>query len=157
MKVYLAAPFGEPKSAKREIAMAAKEILGSKEFNVYAPWEYKLPHAWDYLNDEWGLMVFTNDIYALDHADWVVVLSYGRTDTTVGTSWEAGYAFAKDKKVLIVEVDGDLPRANGKTAEPVVQSLMMANGCFARIRGLKALKQYDFQNPKPLRTKTEQK
>ena len=159
MRVYLAAPFGEPESVKRQIAEAAREAIQKRrqEIEVYAPWEYKVPHAYEYPNHEWGLMVYTNDVYALDHADWVVVLSYGRTDTTVGTAWEAGYAFASGKYVLVVEVDGDLPRNDGEVAEPEIQSIMMANGCFARIRGLKALKDFDFQNPKPYRTMTEQK
>ena len=149
MKFYIASPIGEPNSLKRQLSERAKEIL-SKQGEVYAPWDYKIPNAWDYSNQEWGLMVFTNDVYALDHSDWIVVLSYGRIETTVGTAWEAGYAFAKGKKVLVVEVDEELSKS-------AVQSLMMSNGCFACIRGLRELEKYDFKNPVELRTTTEQK
>lgn len=152
MKFYLASPFGKPNSEKRSISERVKKIL-SDNGDVYAPWEYKIPNAWDYPNEEWGLMVFTNDIYHIDHSDWVIVLSYGREDTTVGTAWEAGYAFASGKKVLVVEVDGEL---NENAEEEKTQSLMLSNGCYARIRGIDSLSSYDFTNPKPFRTFTEQ-
>lgn len=143
-KVYLAAPFGEPNSQKRKNAIEAKRILTSRGFDVYAPWEYQIPHAWDYPNTEWGLMVFANDVYALDHSDIVVVLSYGRIDTTSGTNWEAGYAYGKGKKVIVVEVNSSAP-----------MSIMVSNGCFARLNGISALEGSDFSTP--CKTTTEQK
>ncbi len=156
MKFYIAAPIGEPASLKRQISEKVKEIL-IKQGEVYAPWEYKIPNAWDYSNTEWGLMVFTNDVYAIDHCDWVVVLSYGRKETTAGTAWEAGYAFAKGKKVLVVEADAELRLYHKSCQKSAVQSLMMSNGCFACIRGIEALKKYDFNKPLKLGTNTEQK
>lgn len=156
LKFYLASPFGEPNSPRRQIAERVRVIL-NKYGEVYAPWDYKIPNAWDYSNTEWGLMVFTNDIHAIDHSNWVVVLSYGRLRTTVGTSWEAGYAFAIGKKVLVVEVDEELNTAEGMQSNPEIQSLMMSNGCFACIRGLKALEKYNFNRPVEIRTNTEQK
>lgn len=150
MKFYIASSIGEEKSLKREISKKVKEIL-SKYGEVYAPWDYKIPNAWDYSNTEWGLMVFTNDVYALDHSDWVVVISYGREKTTAGTAWEAGYAFAKGKKVLVVEEE------LVESESPSVQSLMVSNGCFACVRGLDGLRKYNFNKPKEIRTDTEQK
>lgn len=77
-----------------------------------------------------------------------------RTHTYANKSaWEAGYAFAKGKKVLVVEVDGEVKNEGA----PAVQSLMMSNGCYATIRGLDALEHFDFSYPKPQRTDTEQK
>ena len=38
-----------------------------------------------------------------------------------------------------------------------VQSLMVANGRFATVKGLEGLAQYYFNDPKPLRVDTEQK
>lgn len=51
-----------------------------------------------------SLMVFTEDISAIDRSDNVVFLNYGCSKTTAGCAWEAGYAFAKDKKVIVVDV-----------------------------------------------------
>lgn len=142
-KCYLAAPFGEPESLKRENAIKAAEIL-KEHFDVYCPWEHIIPHAWDYPNDEWGLMVFTNDVEAINRADIVVVLSYGR-ESTAGTNWEAGYAYGVGKKVIIVEMTKE------------IMSLMVANGRYATLRNLAALKEYDFEAMPVKRTLTEQK
>ena len=131
MKIYLASSFGAKDSEKRKNSERAAEILKDNGYEVYCPWEYQIPHAWDYTNQEWGLMVFTNDLYALDHADAIVMLSYGRTETASGTNWEAGYAYGIGKKVIVVEMD-----------EPQVMSLMVANGCYARLKGLEGLKRY---------------
>lgn len=132
MKAYISAPFGTPGSTKRKNVEKLYKIL-LKLFSpndIYCPWRYHVPHAWDYPNTEWGLMVFTNNLYALDNSDFVFVLSYGRKDTTAGTAWEAGYAFAKDTTIVVVEMND----------EP--QSLMVANGRIATVKGLEGLEKY---------------
>jgi nucleoside 2-deoxyribosyltransferase len=150
MKAYLAAPFGEPKTSKRFNAMAAASILRTKGFDVYQPWEYKVPHAWDYPNAEWGQMVFMNDIKEMDTADIVIVLSYGR-NSTAGTNWEAGYAFGIGKRVIVVEM---LSKNN---PENQIMSLMVANGRYATVIGLHGLREYDFDLMPRTRSQTEQK
>jgi nucleoside 2-deoxyribosyltransferase len=89
--------------------------------------------------------VFRNDVQAIQTADFVIVLTWGRLDTSSGTTWEQGYAYGIDKKIILVEMNDS------------VQSLMVANGRFATVKGLEGLAVYDFENPKPLRTNTEQK
>lgn len=143
-KAYIAAPFGEKASMKRISAVTAADIMERKGFQVYRPWENIIPHAWDYPNDEWGLMVFTNDVAAIDAADIVIVLSYGR-ESTAGTNWEAGYAYGIGKKVIVVEMCAD------------IMSLMVANGRYATVKGLSELEDYDFNSMKKLRSFTEQK
>ena len=143
-KVYLAAPFGEPESEKRKNAENALKILTDLGFEVYAPWQYKIPHAWDYPNNEWAQMVFMNDVKALDEADFVVVLSYGRVDTTSGTNWEAGYAFGIGKIVILVEMTDK------------IMSLMVANGRYATVIGLQGLVEYPWDTLPKLRTNTYQ-
>ena len=123
---------------------AALEMLRGKGFDVYAPIEHKMPNAWDYPNDEWGLMVFTCDIKAIDRCDVLVILSCGR-NSTAGANWEAGYAFGIGKKVIVVEMTDD------------VMSLMVANGRYATVKGLEGLAQYDWDTMPKTRTKTEQK
>ena len=144
MKAYIAAPFGEENSQKRSNAMLATDIMRKKGFTVYSPWKYKIPHAWDYPNHEWGQMVFMNDLKAIDDADVVIALSYGR-ESTAGTNWEAGYAFGTGKTVIVVEMTD------------AVMSLMVSNGMYARVKGLKGLQGYDFNVMPRSRTETEQK
>lgn len=143
-KIYLAAPFGEKLSKMRSNAISAKELLEDKGFEVFAPWEYCIPHAWEYPNTEWGQMVFTNDVHAIDTCDYVVVLSYGR-ESTAGTNWEAGYAFGIGKKVIVVEMTD------------AVMSVMVANGRYATVKGLTGLENYDWKELPKSRTCTEQK
>lgn len=118
-KVYIAGSLDpERRGCLKEIAKKLRSLM----IDVYAPWEHEIEHAWDWPNDEWGLMVFENDIAAIREADWVVVLSYGRVNTTAGTAWEQGFAFGIGKPILLVEMTND------------IQSLMVANGRYATIK-----------------------
>lgn len=145
MKIYLATPVGDPTDIGiRTNAKRAYEILTKKGYDVYAPWMMKIPHAWDYPNKDWGLMVFTVDLQHLEECDIVVVLSYGRY-STIRTAWEQGYAYARDKKILVVEMNDS------------IQSIMIANGCNASVVGLTGLSNYDLDNFLYIKTETEQK
>lgn len=144
MRAYIAAPFGEKDSFQRAKAITAAEIMMGKGYEVFMPWAYQIPHAWDYPNTEWGQMVFMNDLKAIDGADIVIVLSYGR-ESTAGTNWEAGYAFGTGKTVIVVEMTDD------------VMSLMVSNGMYARVKGMNGLDDYDFNKMPKSRTDTEQK
>lgn len=141
-KVYIASSLNQD---KREAITLAKEILEAKGFEVYSPVEHIIPNAWDYPNDEWGLMVFTNDYTALTDSDIVVILNYGREGTTLGTGIEQGIAFEAGIKIILVEMTED------------VQSLMAANARYATVQGLEGLKAYDFKTMLQTRTSTEQK
>ncbi len=145
MKIYLATPVGDPTDVDiRTNAKRAYEILIEKGYDVYAPWTMKIQRAWDYPNKDWGLMVFTVDLQHLEECDIVVVLSYGRYSTT-GTAWEQGYAYARDKRILVVEMNTN------------IQSIMIANGCNASVKGLLGLSNYDLDNFPYIKTETEQK
>lgn len=141
MNIYLAASLSHD---KRQSMYDALEILRNKGFKVYAPIEHFIENAWDWPNDEWGLQVFRNDIEAIKNCDLVVSLTWGRLQTSAGTTWEQGFAYGIGKKVILVEMTDN------------VQSLMVANGRYATIKGLDELKLYDFDNLPELRTNTEQ-
>lgn len=151
MNIYIAAAFnGKDESdteKKRKNCERLKEILQENypEASIYAPWELRFPNAWDYSNAEWGLMVFAADLAHLEEANIVVSLNYGRLDPTAGTAWECGYAFAKEKKIIMVEMSDD------------PMSLMCSNGCYARVKGLSGISHYDLLNLPATRTNTEQK
>lgn len=143
MKIYLAAPLSQDK--RNDMSKAVQILREHKEFEVYAPVEHTIPNAWDYPNNEWGLMVFTEDIQAIQNCDFVVLLSYGR-NSTAGANWEAGYAFGIGKMVIVVEMLKD-----------EVMSLMVANGRYATVKGLDGLRSYDWNELPKSRTDTEQK
>ena len=139
--IYLASSLDQD---KRNDMYTVIDILRKLGHNVYAPVEHKIQNAWDYPNNEWGLMVFSNDIEAINNAQIVVMLSYGR-NSTAGANWEAGYAFGIGTKVIVVEM----------TNEPM--SLMIANGRYATVKGIEGIKNYDWDNLPQTRTNTEQK
>ena len=141
MKIYLASSLQD---GRRKEMFDAQEILISKGHDVYCPVMHKIHNAWDYPNPEWGLMVFQSDINAINDADIVVMLSYGRM-STAGANWEAGYAFGIGKKVIIVEMTNE------------IMSLMVANGRYATVKGLEELRNYDWDKMPKTRTDTEQK
>ena len=142
LRLYVAASLSED---KRPFMYDAVEKLRKLGHNVYAPVEHVVENAWDWPNNEWGLQVFRNDVNAIKDADFVIVLTWGRLDTSSGTTWEQGFAYGIGKKVILAEMDDS------------VQSLMVANGRFATVKGIDGLCSYDFNDPKPLRTETEQK
>ena len=162
IKVYLASSM---EMRFRDSIKYAAEILRKTFSNVYVPMEHTVKNAWDYPNNEWGLMVFEDDVHAINIADYVVVLNYGRKNTTAGCAWEAGYAFALGKKVFIVDVydpkspdiktKGDEIREYFK--EKFVTSLMVENGRYATINGLYGLEQYDWNSLPKTRSPYEQK
>ena len=141
MKIYLATSFLQEYRPDIE---KAKNILINQGHEVYNPVEHFIPHAWDYPNDEWGLMVFTCDVKAIDRCDAVVMLSYGRM-STAGSNWEAGYAYGTGKKIIVVEMTDE------------IMSVMVANGRYATVKGLDGLANYDWETMPMTRTKTEQK
>lgn len=140
-KIYLSCSLSPD---KRSDMKSAVKILRTAGFEVYDPSEHIIEHAWEYPNNEWGLMVFQADIQAIQECDYVVMLSYGRI-STAGCNWEAGYAFGIGKKIIVVEM----------TNEPM--SLLVANGRYATVLGIQGLYDYDWETMPITRTNTEQK
>lgn len=133
--IYLACSFACKDRQKVELRKTymkqAETILKKKGLSVYVPSDLTIPNAWDYIMQEWGLMVFANDMVRLDESDTVVMLSFGK-ENNAGSAWECGYAFAKGKKVIVVSLTDD------------VESLMIQHGSYAQLKGLEDLQNYDF-------------
>lgn len=102
-KIYLAGPCSKDERPRMEQVAKA---LRSKGYEVYCPFELKIPNAWDYPQEDWAKMVFDKDVAALDACDFVVMLSKGRV-STAGTNWEQGYAYAKEKPVFVFQYTDD--------------------------------------------------
>jgi nucleoside 2-deoxyribosyltransferase len=127
--VYLAGPFFN----EQEISMnhQAKAILRERGFNVFVPQEHFVPDGENMPNDEWGKAVFEMDRDAIQNSKHVVAIYHGMYSDS-GTAWELGYAYALNKKILIVCVD------------IVKTSLMIINGCTAVVDGIDSLQTFDF-------------
>lgn len=102
-KVYLAAPVvGITDVQKIEIEKVIN-VLREEGLEVYDPKKISIPNAWNMSMSEWGRCVFTCDVLAIDDCEYMVVCDYGR-NATVGTAWEAGYAFAKNKRIVVIQM-----------------------------------------------------
>lgn len=142
--LYIASPFFEP--INRAYAIQICEHYRNLGHSVILPLEHKFENAYNMPNDEWGKAVFDYDIKAINAADFVICLSYGR-NSTAGTNWEAGYAYGIGKPVLVVE----MPGVN-------LMSLMLMNGSHAVLNGPAKLFQYDLDKAeKIIDTEMEQK
>lgn len=116
MKIYLASPFFNEKEL--EIYRRAIRLLRDEGHDVYVPQEHTIENAWSLSNEDWASRVFIEDIKAINESEIVIVLNFGMYSDS-GTAWEAGYAFAKNIKVVQV-LCGD---------ENTTYSLMMMNSC----------------------------
>jgi len=142
-KIYLA---GSMALANRPYILEAARILRDRGMEVYVPMEHEIPNAWDYPNEEWGLMVFTEDITAIEQADAVVVLNFGRSKNSTGCAWEAGFAYGRGIRVIVCDlIDGEDHT-----------SLMIENGRYATVESLLGLADYDWKDMPMTRTIHEQ-
>lgn len=99
MKIYLAGSCGsDRRTHMTNIGMA----LRNAGYEVYCPFELQIPDAWSMSQESWAQKVFEADIQAIDAADLVVLMSPGR-ESTAGTNWEQGYAYAKGKKCVVFQ------------------------------------------------------
>lgn len=138
MKIYIACSFACSDKAKTELRKAvmqgAEKILLDKNFTVYNPSKLKIENAWDYSMWDWGNLVFEEDKKQLDESDLIVFLSYGK-ENNAGAAWEIGYAYAKNKKVVVISLDKDVP-----------ESLMILHSAWTCMNSLQDLAEYDFTN-----------
>lgn len=116
MKAYLAAPFFNQN--ERYIYSRVIDYLRNAEYlDLYVPQEHTVEDAWNLPNSAWAWKVFKEDVQALDEATVVYVLNFGMYSDS-GTAWEAGYAYAKGKRIVNILVN----------QESNVYSLMMIGG-----------------------------
>lgn len=116
MKIYLASPFFNEEEL--EIYRRAIRLLRDEGHDVYVPQEHTIENAWSLSNEDWASRVFVEDIKAINNSEIVMVLNFGMYSDS-GTAWEAGYAFAQNKRVVQVLCGG----------ENTTYSLMMMNSC----------------------------
>jgi len=95
--VYIAASFAYEDKAKtsqrkdqiEKTVKRIKKLLG-KDYSFYLPHQLKIPNAWDISLEEWSKAVYDHDVHALENADLVIFLSYGK-ENNAGSVWECGW------------------------------------------------------------------
>ncbi len=101
MKIYLAGSCSsEDRTMMRQIANKLRDETSG---NVYCPFDLQIPDAWNMSQEDWAQKVFEADIKAIDEADLVILISPGR-ESTAGTNWEQGYAYATGKTVYVFQI-----------------------------------------------------
>ena len=104
MKIYLAGPCDT--EHRTMMVNIARILRRNQELEVYCPWELKIKNAWDYSQEVWAQKVFNADVAAIDNRDWMIMISLGR-QSTAGTNWEQGYAYARGKKIFVIQVNNN--------------------------------------------------
>lgn len=97
--IYLS---GSYSSEDRTMMQGIANYLRKWGYDIYCPFEFKLPNAWDYSQEDWADLVFANDISKIDECDILLYISPGR-ESTAGSNWEQGYAYAKGKKIIVLQ------------------------------------------------------
>lgn len=97
--IYLA---GSCSSEQRTLMADVAKILRLNGYDVYCPFEFNIENAWDYTQEEWSKIVFNADKDAIDKSDTFLMITPGRV-STAGTNWEQGYAYATNKRVIVIQ------------------------------------------------------
>lgn len=139
-KIYLACSFAyadkQKTQERKDIMLKVKNLLVLKGYQVYNPSQLKIENAWDYSMYDWGKQVFNHDVKALNEADLVIFLSFGK-ENNAGSVWEVGYAYCRKTPVIMVSMNPDS-----------AESLMVIHSASACLKGLEGLKNFDFENIK---------
>ena len=98
-KIYLA---GSCSSDDRTIMTRIANIVRKEGYDVYCPFELKIENAWGMSQEAWGQKVFEADIEAINGCDIFLMITPGRA-STAGTNWEQGYAYAKNKRIVVIQ------------------------------------------------------
>ena len=125
MKIYVASPLftAEEKEVINEVAT----VLHHAGYETYLPMEHGVSDAGAYTNEEWARKLFILDKEAIDDCDAVLCIYYGM-DSDSGTAWEVGYAYGKEKQVIIYHhydtgiESGSLMICNGASANTIFMS-----------------------------------
>ena len=124
--IYLAGPFFNEEELK--VIQKAEQILLERGFDIYSPRLHE-DREHEFQSPQWSAETFRMDRDAIDESRLVVMIYHGNYSDT-GTAWECGYAYAKGKPVVAVQV--------GESS-----NLMVHESAIANIR-LEDLADYDF-------------
>ena len=101
MKIYLAGSCSsEQRTMMMKVAGRLREYYNTE---VFCPFELKIPNAWDMSQEAWSQKVFDEDTRAIREADVVILITPGR-ESTAGTNWEQGFAYALGKSIYVFQI-----------------------------------------------------
>ena len=102
---YLASGFftEETRTKVKEIA----ESYRRAGFTVFVPMEHEIPNAWNMSEEDWAKKVFEADLNAINSARELIYLNFG-ANGDCGASWEVGYAYAKNIRVITFAFGKDI-------------------------------------------------
>ena len=160
MNIYICASFcyeDKVKTSERKY-LIEKTVDRIKKFipdlysTYYLPHQLTIPNAWDISLEEWSRAVYEHDMEALDAADLVIFISFGK-ENNAGSAWELGYVHGFNthepdpkcrfpKKVICIKM----------TNEP--ESLMITNSVDTVITEAE-IETYDWCNLPAYKTKME--
>ena len=101
MKIYLAGSCGsDDRTMMKHIA---EHLRARADTDVFCPFELQIPNAWDMSQEEWAQKVFDEDVRAIKEADVVILITPGR-ESTAGTNWEQGFAYALGKRIYVFQI-----------------------------------------------------
>jgi nucleoside 2-deoxyribosyltransferase len=127
-KIYLASGFFN--DFQLNAVERAEKTLRNKHFDVFSPREHQFTDL-TFGTMAWRMATFNNDIEHIDNCDYVVAIL--DNDMDEGTLFEIGYAFARNKQVILI----DLSTKNSL-------NLMVSDSIHAYLTSLPQLNGYDF-------------
>ena len=104
MNIYLAGPCD---AEHRNLMHSIGQTIRNYGYEVYCPFELKIPNAWDLTQEEWGKQVYNADIEAINKCDLMICISFGRISSS-GTSFEQGYARGRGIPISVFQVNDNL-------------------------------------------------
>lgn len=114
--IYLASPFFNKK--ERDVKEKVRQHLLDLGYELHDPQSPSSFASWEMDNSTWGAYTFNKDIESIQNSTYVVAIDWGLYGDC-GTAWEIGYAYARNKPVLVLVPDNTLS---------LPHSLMVANG-----------------------------
>lgn len=98
--VYIASPFFSEEELNN--VKLVEKILSDRKIDFFSPRQHEMRGDLQKLAPQ----IFELDKKMIDKSDCVLVLYYGVYSDS-GTAWECGYAYAKDKAVIICHLGKD--------------------------------------------------
>ena len=139
IKIYLAGPFfnDQEKKVKARIKEHLEAMCAlNNSYEVCDPQTDGNFESWEMTNSAWGENTFCNDWALIDCCDLVVAVDWGLYGDC-GTAWEIGYAFARQKDVIVIAPMASLTKPH---------SVMVANGCLNFMTEARFLTLKDFSD-----------
>jgi len=148
--IYIAASFAYEDKAKTSqkkdlIEKTVKRIKKFLKGNYYLPHQLKIPNAWDISLEEWSKAVYDHDIKALEDANIVIFLSFGK-ENNAGSAWECGWVAGYNALVSQLPVEPtDIKKMIMVKMTDQIESLMLSNSIDTIIMDSE-IESYDWEN-----------